>query len=132
MKKRGEEKMGRIDIGGNAVGSNINMGGKNVNQNVRNISNEVNVQNIFRPIVAQTEKIKDPAVREDVSDILNKLQVEARKGIQADERRVQSWMNFLAEIAPDVWDVAIRTFINPIDGISLAFRKVATKAMKKK
>jgi len=45
---------------------------------------------------------------------------------------VNKWINFLAEIAPDVWEVAIDTLSNPIKGIGTAFIKVAGKAKQAK
>jgi hypothetical protein len=56
------------------------------------------------------------------------LESEAHKGEQASESQVRKWMNFLAETAPDAWDVAIDTFTNPIKGIGTVFKKIADKA----
>jgi hypothetical protein len=128
MSRKGEqENNGELHIGGNVTGSNINVGGRNIRQNISNTSGDI-IQNAFGPILAQTEKIRDPNLKGDVLEILDKLKVEAGKGDKADEKRVQSWMNFLGDIAPDVWEVAVRTFINPIDGVSLVFRKIAARA----
>lgn len=60
------------------------------------------------------------------------LEEEAGKGEQADESRVEKWFSFLAQMAPDVRDVAIDTFTNPIKGISTVFKKIAERAKAEK
>ena len=49
------------------------------------------------------------------------LELEARKGNEADETKIQKWMNFLLETAPDAWEVAIDVFTNPLKGIGTVF-----------
>lgn len=66
--------------------------------------------------------------KESAKRAVKNLKAEAQKGEQADETKAQKWMNFLAETAPDVWEVAIDTFTNPIKGIGTVFKKIAEKA----
>jgi hypothetical protein len=70
----------------------------------------------------------DGVEKEEAQETLTKLEAEAKKGENADENRVRRWMNFLAETAPDVWEVAVATFIHPIAGVSLVFKKIAERA----
>ncbi len=56
------------------------------------------------------------------------LEAEAAKGEEAEERDVGRWLNFLAQAAPDVWEVAVDTFLNPIKGLGTAFKKIAERA----
>ena len=56
------------------------------------------------------------------------LEQEAHKGDNADESAVGRWFAFLAQTAPDAWQVAMDTFIHPIRGLSTAFKKIAAKA----
>lgn len=56
------------------------------------------------------------------------LQAEAQKGEQAEEGNVQQWLSFLAQTAPDIWEVAIDTFFNPVKGLSTVFKKIAERA----
>jgi hypothetical protein len=51
-----------------------------------------------------------------------------QKGELADRRNVQQWFGFLASTAPDIFEVAVATFVNPIKGISKVFMKIAEKA----
>ncbi len=129
---RGSENSSGIHVNGNVIGSNLNIGGSNVKQSVVDNSKGDSVQVAFGPIFNEVEKLADASLKEDISEILQKLQNEAYKGEQANEKRVQSWINFLADIAPDIWDVAVRTFINPIDGVGSVFQKVAKRALNKR
>jgi hypothetical protein len=56
------------------------------------------------------------------------LQEEAKKGENAEETKVNEWMNFLAQTTSDAFDVAIAAFANPIAGLGSAFKKVAERA----
>lgn len=80
---------------------------------------------LLRQRVAQST----PSPEKDVAEnALRALEVEARKGAEANESSVQKWLNFLAETLPDAWDVAIDIFINPIKGAGTVFRKIAERA----
>jgi|CXWL01.1.fsa_nt_gi hypothetical protein len=126
-----DENSGGIRINGNVTGSNVNVGGSNVSQSIVDNSKGDSVQTAFGSIFNEVDKLVDAPLKEDVIEILQKLQKEAYKGEQANEKRVQSWMNFLAEMVPDIGEVAVRTFINPIDGVSSVFQKVAKRAKNK-
>lgn len=82
----------------------------------------------FADIVQKVNALPDGPNKDDAKEAVQKLEVEARKGDQVDENRVQRWFSFLAETAPDAWRVAVDTFINPIKGVSTAFQKIAEKA----
>jgi hypothetical protein len=56
------------------------------------------------------------------------LKTEAEKGEAAEEKNVQQWFGFLAQMAPDILEVAAATFVNPIAGLGVAFKKIAEKA----
>jgi len=55
------------------------------------------------------------------------LEEEARKE-KPDEKGIRKWLGFLADTAPDAWQVAVDTFANPIKGLSTAFIKIAERA----
>ena len=60
------------------------------------------------------------------------LETEAAKGEDADEGKVQTWFDHLGNMAPDIFEVAVDTFTNPIKGISTVFKKVAERAKAEK
>ncbi len=86
----------------------------------------------FLKLYKGIEKIKDADERSETQEIVKKLEAEARKGEQADEKKVQRWFTFLAGMSEDVWDVAITTFANPILGVGKVFQKIAQKAKEEK
>ena len=82
----------------------------------------------FAAIAEKLSALPDGPNKEDAQDALTKLEAEARKGDQADEGRARRWLDFLAEAAPDAWDVAVNAFINPIKGVATVFQKIAERA----
>src|SRR5262249_44419112 len=89
------------------------------------------VDSIAEPFKAIYDKIDvqpDSETKEDAKGAAQKLEVEARKGEQADDGRVQRWFNFLAETSSDAFDVAVATFSNPVLGVGTVFKKIADRA----
>ena len=86
------------------------------------------IAKIFSTLYHSVEALPAGPAKEDAKDAVQKLEAEARKGEQADKGRVQRWFSFLAETAPDAWEVAVQTFINPIKGVGLVFQKIAARA----
>ena len=86
------------------------------------------IAHAFGVLQRRVEALPQGADKNIAKSAVEALEVEARKGEQAVESTVQKWMNFLAETAPDVWEVAVDTFVNPVKGIGTAFRKIADKA----
>ena len=86
----------------------------------------------FKAIAQANDAMPDGPHKDAAKATIKNLESEARKGDKADESKVNKWINFLAEIAPDVWEVAINTLLNPINGIGTAFIKVAGRARQAK
>jgi hypothetical protein len=82
----------------------------------------------FKALQQEVNSMPDGAERNVAESALKSLETEARKGEAASESQVQRWMNFLADTAPDAWEVAVDVFTNPIKGVSTIFRKIAEKA----
>ena len=68
------------------------------------------------------------ADKQDVKDSVEKIQAEAKKGEQADPQRLERLINSIALVAPDAFEVAITTIMNPLAGIGLALKKIADRA----
>lgn len=82
----------------------------------------------FRALQHSLEQMPDGPQKETAAKAVQELEKEARKGDQADASKAEKWLNFLAEIAPDVGEVAVDTFINPVKGVGTVFRKIAERA----
>lgn len=83
---------------------------------------------VIQRLLDKVNALPSPAARQDAQQAVQELKAEAVKGEQADEGRVKRWFSFLAETAPDVWEVAVETFKNPIAGVARVFQLVADRA----
>ena len=103
--------------------------GHGAQANVTEVGAEIgDIARVFAPIVQRVDAMPEGANKDDAKDAIKKLEAEARKGDQTDESRVQRWFNFLAETAPDAFQVAVDTFTHPIKGISTVFQRIAERA----
>ena len=86
------------------------------------------IANAFEAIQQKINAMPDGSYKNVAENAITALETEARMGEDASESEVQRWINFLAEIAPDAWEVAINIFANPIMGVGTVFRKIAERA----
>ena len=86
------------------------------------------IANAFEAIQQKINAMPDGSYKNVAENAITALETEARMGEDASESEVQRWINFLAEIAPDAWEVAIDVFANPITGVGTVFRKIAERA----
>jgi hypothetical protein len=82
----------------------------------------------FEELKKALEKVPEGPKKAMAAQAVEGLKEEAEKGEDAEEENVVQWFECLALMLPDIGEVAIRTFLNPIDGLSTVFRKVAEKA----
>ncbi len=82
----------------------------------------------FAVLTQKVEKLPEGPDKSIAESAVDGLEKEAQKGEEAKEENVRKWFDFLAQAAPDIFDVAVATFINPIHGLGTAFRKIAEKA----
>lgn len=88
----------------------------------------VDLQKAFEGINKKVEALPDGPDKEIAKSAVTALKDEAKKGDEAKEENVKKWLNFLLQSSPDIWDVAVASFTNPILGIGTAFKKVADRA----
>ena len=115
------------------VGDITNATGVMIGENQRMIINQPqpSVDEIAQAFVRLQEALNQLPVGPDkavAQSAVSALEKEAKKGEDADEGAVARWLAFLAQTAPDAWQVAIDTFVHPIRGLSTAFGKIAAKA----
>ncbi len=82
----------------------------------------------FALLTQKVNTLPDGPDKAVAQSAIQALETEAHKGEQVDESSLHKWLNFLAETAPDVWEVVIDTFLHPIKGLSTIFKKVAERA----
>jgi|GEM_PF-1464557 len=90
------------------------------------------IAKVFAPLLQAVQAKAESPEKAKAESALDELEAEAAKGEDADEGKVQKWFTFLAEMAPDILEVAVDTFTNPIKGISTVFKKVAERAKAEK
>ena len=83
---------------------------------------------VFDILTQKVAELNEGPEKEIAKSAVTALQTEAKLGDNAKEDNVSKWLNFLAQTAPDIWDVAIATFTNPVAGLGMAFKKVAERA----
>jgi hypothetical protein len=86
------------------------------------------VKGIFAALAQKVAELPDGPDKDIARSAVSALETEARLGDNAKEANVTKWLKFLAQTAPDIWDVAIATFANPVAGMSIVFKKIADRA----
>jgi hypothetical protein len=102
--------------------------GKNVNMQVTHGVSPEEIAKAFAPLLQAVQAKAESTEKAEAQNALDELKKEAAKGEGADEDKVQKWIDFLGDMAPDIWEVAVKTFKNPINGFSTIFKKVAERA----
>ncbi len=71
----------------------------------------------------------DPNVdKAELKDTVKKVEEEVKKGEEANPTKVERWLKFLGDMAPDILQVTAATLANPVLGLSVAIKKIAEKA----
>lgn len=111
-----------VDGRGNIVGNG------NININMEQGTDPIQLADAFRTVYTSLEKISDPVLRSDAESLVKEIENEAQKGERADGAKVERWLRFLANIAPDIKDVVVSTLSNPLLGIGTVISKVIAKS----
>lgn len=87
---------------------------------------------VFAPILEKVQALPDGPAKTMAEQAAQGLKAEAEKGEAANEKKAGDWLGFLAQMAPDAWDVAVAAFASPIAGVSAIFQKIAARARAEK
>ncbi len=122
------DKVGRDKITvGDVSGTGIAIGRDARAEVTQGLSGD-EIARVFAALTQEVDALPQGPDKAVAQSAVQGLQDEAKKGDQAQESAVRRWLNFLAQTAPDAWEVAVRTFTHPIQGLSLVFQKVAARA----
>ncbi len=69
-----------------------------------------------------------PVVKEDVQAELKEVEAELGKGEKADESFLMRRLRTIGRMAPDILDVMVTTFANPLAGLGKVAQKIAERA----
>jgi len=82
----------------------------------------------FEGLQKALEKVPEGPKKAMAAQAVAGLKAEAEKGEDADGENVRQWFESLALMLPDIGEVAMNTFLNPVYGLATAFTKIAQKA----
>jgi hypothetical protein len=66
--------------------------------------------------------------KEEIVQVVQNIEKETVKGEEANPGKVERWLGYLSNMAPDILDVTLAALTNPAAGIATAIRKIAEKA----
>lgn len=82
-------------------------------------------QTVYKEIDARPA---DPDIdKDEIKNKVKQIEDEAKKGEQANAKKIERWLTELKNIAPDILEVTAAAILNPIAGVALAVAKVAEK-----
>jgi hypothetical protein len=120
-----------IHVGDIKDSSNVAIGKGNRISVTNGVSAE-EIAKAFAPLLQAVQAKPESPEKVLAQTAVQGLESEAAKGEDADEGIVQKWVDFLGGMAPDIWEVAVDTFANPVKGLSTVFKKVAERAKAEK
>jgi hypothetical protein len=127
----GSRQYGHSITVGDVNGSNIVVGNHN-RVSVTHGASAEEVAKAFSTLFAAVQAKAESPEKVMAQTAVQGLEAEASKGEEAQEGNVQKWIDILGNMAPDIWEVAVDTFPNPVKGLSTVFKKVAEKAKAEK
>jgi hypothetical protein len=73
-------------------------------------------------------KIADETKKGKIDNSLTKIEKEIKKGQEADPTKIEKWLQFIAGMSDDIYQVVLSTLSNPVLGISKAVQLIIQKA----
>lgn len=89
------------------------------------------IATVFAGLYEALERQPNTLQKQMAQQAVEVLEAEANKGQAADEEKVKQGFDIILAMLPDIAEVAVQTFLNPIQGLSTAFQKIARKAQEK-
>ena len=79
-------------------------------------------------LAIQTRQEDPNVTKEEINETLKRIENEIGKGNQASQPKLQRWMEYLNNMAPDIVDVILASLGGPVSGITAVLKKVAERA----
>lgn len=127
--KKGQDYVGRDRIVSGGAGSVVIGGDATNNTIITGNNNQANVvHNAFQPIYRAVEESKLPTTdKADITAEVKEIEAEVKKGADADESFLARRLRNIQRMSPEILDVALATFANPVAGLGMVAKKVAEK-----
>ncbi|TAH51164.1 MAG: CHAT domain-containing protein [Chloroflexota bacterium] len=127
----GDEIHAGGDVNTVTIGAGASVGqvaaGSNITQTQGASAQDLAV--LFNAIYKQIDaRANDPNVeRGEIRDTVKNIESEVAKGDTANPTKVERWLKFLKDIAPDILEVTANAILNPVAGVTTAIKKIAEK-----
>ena len=137
-KKNKKDNMTSEHISGdhNTIEGNVSGGiivqGRNANVAVKQSSwsesKEISI--LFDKLyLAVGERKDDPDIdKEEILETVQRIENESKMGDQANQSKLERWMENLQKMAPDIVDVILASLGGPVSGITAVLKKIAEQA----
>jgi hypothetical protein len=126
--QRGDKISGDMHVSG-VSGTGITIGHKSQNQVQHGGDADAFARAFAQIYEAINARQPDPDVgKDEITETVQVIQQEAEKGDQANERKLTRWLNNLAGMAEDIFDVTVAALTGPQAAFATVARKVAAKA----
>lgn len=88
------------------------------------------ITELFREIYRAIERLpSDSDVdRNKIKDMIAEIEAEVKKGRAASSGKLEGLLKTLRQMAPDIFEVTVTTWSNPVAGVGMVLKKVADKA----
>lgn len=118
-------------IDGNVSGGII-VQGRNANVSVQQSTSDETeeISKLFEKIyLAIQARSDDPNVaKEEIHETVQRIENESGKGNQANQSKLERWMENLNRMAPDIVDIILASLGGPVSGITAVLKKIAERA----
>jgi hypothetical protein len=132
-KRKTDADVGRDQYHASQIGAGATLAqGKNqisivTQQGVKEAELTALFQTLYQHIENRPQtKIAD---KEEITETVQRIETEiAQNGDQADQTRLQRWVDYLNNMAPDIVDVILASLGGPVSAASAVLKKVAERA----
>jgi hypothetical protein len=114
--------------GENIVFGDVNIKNGSFQQKVEKKADLKELEKLFTRLGRQVDEHLEGQNKDDARVALQNIEQEASKGPEADESKIDRWVKFLSEIAPDIVDVMLAALSGPGTAFTTILKKVATRA----
>lgn len=130
MANKGDEVGGDKITVGDISGSKGIAIGRGAKAHLQISVDEQTLVRVFSPVYEKIEtRPPDPKVdKDEIVDKVKRIENEVQKGESAEPDKIERWLGYLAEMAPDILDVTTAALTSPIAGVSAVIQKIALKA----
>ncbi len=114
---------------GNVTDSNVAIG-RGAQVTISEGPSDALLEKLFEKVYQRIEeRPEDSDVdKKEIAATVENIQAEVEKGENANPRKVERWLNTIADIAPDILDVILAALLSPTGAIAAALRMVAKRA----